>query len=133
MANPTFGVTVLDLETEMFGEKGITGGPRGQATAERLIVEICTEVAQRIRAVRIDPATIDAAGAPEAFGFCRTTVMYGVAAELTRRIQGTEPELAASREEKYQARLSQITHETHIVLRDAALRTSSGSVRHVFV
>lgn len=130
---PTFGVTVIDLETEMFGEKGITGGPRGQATAERLIVEIGTEVAQRIRAVRIDPAAIDPLSSPEAYAFCRTTVMYGVAAELTRRLQGTEPDLAASREEKYQARLTQITHEPHIVLRDVPARTGSGSVRHVFV
>ncbi len=127
----TFAVTVQLVEDRFFAERGLTGAPRGTVTCEELIAEIGAEVSQRLRAVNVDPGAITEA-TPDSYSWCQTSVLYGVAGELPRRL-GWDTENADAWEEKYRQRLADLSRDPNSVLKDAQLAAGQGDIRYCFV
>ena len=132
MAAPTFGATHALLSDRFFGGTGITT-PRLQTVATDAIAEVAAEVARKLRAVKVEPDSITAGHAADAYKWCQSTILYGAAAEYLRRTaQGEEVPVAEAWEAKYQGFLSELAREPTTVLGDLSAFKSRGSVRRVW-
>lgn len=134
MAAPVFGATVAQLQASFFGGKGIvgTGSSRGETMAGEVIEEIAGDVARALRAVQVEPDQITVGAAPDAYDWCQKTILYGAAAEFSRRCAREEVALAEGWDTKYADRLRELAREPRIALGDLAAFRESGHVRQVW-
>jgi hypothetical protein len=134
MAAPTFGATAAVLEERYWGGKGILGLPHMLAMAGGVLDQLAADVETALSSVSIDASDIAEATSPKAWRWLTDTILFGAAAELTRRSSKEGAiEVADAWESKFRDRIRQIRIEPQNVLSDYVTTQAKATVYEVLV
>ena len=126
----TFGVDLALLLDRFFGAAEV--GDRWETTSAEVITEVASDVETHLRGHGIEAEDITEAHAPRSYRWLQTTILYGAASELARRVGATELEAIEAWDQKFKDRLAQLDSNANLVLGDLTTRARSTRTLYAF-